>query len=117
RVALRQHQQVVPIEPVQRARSVGVRIPGFELALLERRAAPVSRDPDLAVPRVTVAREDDRYRRAFRPFVARNAEEGVARTPGLREHEIRRVREVLLVVPDFREVALDGAVEADVEPR
>ena len=109
-VAFREEQAIVFVE------ILGVLVPRLEAAVLERHAAAVHHHEHLVVPGRAIGGEDDRHRGALVALVLRDAEENLTRSPRLREHEIRTVGEVLLVVADLREIAVDRPVEADVDP-
>ena len=114
--ALRQHQQIVLVEIGKGLSRVEVLVPGLEVAVLERRAPPVHRDPGLAVPLAAVARKDHGHGRPLVALIRRDGEVARSVIGRLWKHQVRRVGEVLLVVAGTGDDAVDGAIEANVEP-
>src|SRR5262249_15069919 len=75
RVALGEDKKVVLVEVGERLSPVEIAVPRLELPFLERAAAAMGGDPELAVPGARIGREDERERRALVSLVARERQE------------------------------------------
>ena len=71
-------------------------------------------DVHLPVPRGSIAWKDDRHRRALVALVVGDREQHRSRIARLREHEVGRLREVVLVLALLRRVTFHAAVQPDV---